>query len=573
MTKSMEDIVALCKRRGFIFQSSEIYGGINGFWDYGPLGVELKRNVREAWWREMVTNHNALIAPEGAPSAFQMVGVETSIIMHPQVWKVSGHYDLFHDLKVECKECNARFRADHLDVALVWEAEEKGDPQLVWTETFEVGNVLSSALAKGVVDAPGYEKSLRKKIKRNTNHEVQGAFSFTKTNLADLKAKLEKNGISLENASDDLLAVSTPRCPNDNCNGFLTDPREFNLMFETYIGALLDEDSKAFLRPETAQGMFVNFKNVLDSSRVKVPFGIAQIGKSFRNEITPRNFTFRSREFEQMEMEFFCHPDQSRKWYEYWRDRRFAWYVKHGITSDNLQLRDHEADELSHYSVGTADVEYAFPFLEEGEFGELEGIAHRGDFDLRSHMQGKLVKDANGCLVVETDDNGQPKYRGSGKDLTYFDDQTRERYVPHVIEPAAGADRTTLAFLCEAYFEDEQPDEKGKLQKRTVMRFHPQIAPIKAAVFPLIKKHGMPEKAAEIYGELKKSGIAAFYDQQGAIGRRYRRMDEAGTPFCITVDGDTENDNCVTVRDRDTLKQDRVPIADIVAHIRERVAG
>ncbi len=370
-------------------------------------------------------------------------------------------------------------------------------------------------------------------------------------------------------------------------------------MFETHTGAIRDDSSKAFLRPETAQGMFVNFKNICDSSRVKLPFGAAQIGKSFRNEITPRNFTFRSREFEQMEMEFFCHPDESRKWYEYWRDRRFNWYVNLGITSDNLILRDHEEDELSHYSVATADIEYAFPFLDEGEYGELEGVAHRGNFDLRSHMEGKLVKDENGNLVVEMDENGKPKYRGSGKDLTYYDDdafirdkeslgvksfkvyceQRRDeadpgapyRFIPHVIEPAAGADRATLAFICEAYHLDEAPDDKGKMQSRTVMRFHPKIAPIKAAVFPLIKKDGMPEKAAALYGDLKKAGIAAFYDQQGAIGRRYRRQDEIGTPFCITIDGDTAIDGCVTIRDRDSLQQKRVPIPEIVEHIRERI--
>jgi glycyl-tRNA synthetase len=319
--------------------------------------------------------------------------------------------------------------------------------------------------------------------------------------------------------------------------------------------------------------MFVNFKNVCDSTRVKVPFGIAQIGKSFRNEITPRNFTFRSREFEQMEMEFFCHPAQSRAWYEYWRDRRYNWYVNHGIKSDKLRLRDHAADELSHYSVGTADVEYAFPFLDAGEFGELEGIAHRGDFDLRSHMEGKLVKDEAGCLVLEKDAAGQPKYRGSGKDLTYFDDQTRERFIPHVIEPAAGADRATLAFLCEAYSEDEAPDDKGTMQTRVVMRFHPRIAPVKVAVFPLIKKEGQPEKALALYHELRDSGIAAAYDEQAAIGKRYRRQDEVGTPWCLTVDQQSMQDDTVTLRDRDTLEQVRIPVREVVGEIHRRLRG
>ena len=355
--------MALCKRRGFIFQSSEIYGGLNGFWDYGPLGTELKRNVRNAWYNDMVTNHDEFSVLPGAPRSFSMVGIESSLIMHPQVWKCSGHYDLFHDMMVDCKECKARFRADHVS-----------------------------------------------------------------TSECPLKPS---------------------RHPGEFEKCKLTEPREFNLMFKTTIGALAGEEGTAFLRPETAQGMFVNFKNVCDSTRVKIPFGIAQVGKSFRNEITPRNFTFRSREFEQMEMEFFCHPSESRAWYQYWRDRRYNWYINLGISKEHLRLRDHTADELSHYSVGTADVEYTYPFLGPGEFGELEGIAHRGDFDLRSHMEGKLVHEGDG-LVVEKDAEGNPRHRGSGKDLSYFDDQTRERFIPHVIEPAAGADRGTLAFLCEA---------------------------------------------------------------------------------------------------------------------------
>jgi glycyl-tRNA synthetase len=336
------------------------------------------------------------------------------------------------------------------------------------------------------------------------------------------------------------------------------------------------EEDAAFLRPETAQGIFVNFKNVLDSTRVKVPFGIAQIGKSFRNEITPRNFTFRSREFEQMEIEFFCHPNASRKWYEYWRDRRMKWYTDLGLAGERLIMREHAADELSHYSVGTADIEYAFPFLPEGEYGELEGIAHRGDFDLRSHMEGKLVKNAEGCLEVEMvpvegkPDKMRPKHRGSGRDLTYRDEVTNEKFVPHVIEPSSGADRATLAFLCEAYHEDQAPDEKGEMQTRVVMRFHPRIAPIKAAVFPLVKKDGLPEIAQEIYRKLKAK-FSAFYDEKGAVGRRYRRQDEAGTPYCITVDGQTLTDNTVTIRDHDTLEQWRVKVEDVVEEISKRV--
>ena len=351
--------------------------------------------------------------------------------------------------------------------------------------------------------------------------------------------------------------------------GTLTEPREFNLMLETHTGAVRDESSKTFLRPETAQGIFVNFKNVCDSTRVRVPFGIAQIGKSFRNEITPRNFTFRSREFEQMEIEFFCKPETSKQWYQFWRDRRFQWYQDLGLAGERLQLRDHDPDELSHYSTGTADIEYAFPFLPPGEYGELEGIAHRGDFDLRSHMEGKLDPDTR-PLEVEKDENGQPRHRGSGKDLTYFDDLTKERFTPHVIEPSAGADRATLAFLCEAYCEDEQPDENGKLQKRVVMKFHPRLAPIKVAVFPLVKKDGMPEAAQEIYGQLKPH-FNTFYDEKGAVGRRYRRQDEVGTPYCITVDGQTLEDGTVTIRDRDSLEQIRVGKDECVAVVRQRL--
>ena len=357
--------------------------------------------------------------------------------------------------------------------------------------------------------------------------------------------------------------------PDAKTLGTLTQPREFNLMFETHTGAVRDESSKTFLRPETAQGIFVNFKNVCDSTRVRIPFGIAQIGKSFRNEITPRNFTFRSREFEQMEIEFFCHPGTSPEWYRYWRDRRYQWYLDLGLSRSRLRLRDHDREELSHYSCGTADIEYAFPFLPPGEFGELEGVAHRGDFDLRSHIEGKLVRQGD-QLVVETDADGNPRYRGSGKDLSYFDDQTKERFVPHVIEPSAGADRATLAFLCEAYHEDEAPDENGKPTKRVFLKLHPRLAPIKAAVFPLVKKDGMPEIAREIYKTLKPH-LTVFYDEKSAVGRRYRRQDEVGTPFCITVDSQTLQDGTVTIRDRDTLRQWRIHKDECLAELKVRL--
>ena len=561
----MEKLVSLCKRRGFLFQSSEIYGGFNGFWDYGPLGVELKRNVKEAWWRDMVTTHDDLATPTGAPSPYEMCGLDCTIVMHPQVWKCSGHYDLFHDFMVDCRETKRRYRHDQVRGRWV---TAKGQRVFITTMAQgdgEQADVVARAL-----------KYFRLRNKDAEQLEWEGDFLL----LPDVEDTANVLG------------------PDAKTLGTLTEPREFNLMFKTTVGALGTEDDAAFLRPETAQGIFVNFKNVLDSTRVKLPFGIAQTGKSFRNEITPRNFTFRSREFEQMEIEFFCHPDASHQWYQYWRDRRMQWYVDLGLSGDRLIMREHHADELSHYSTGTADIEYAFPFLPPGEYGELEGIAHRGDFDLRSHMEGKLDENTR-PLAVQLGPDGKPKWRGSGKDLTYFDDEKWEsekeqhgfnsfkkylgsrkdeaapgapyQYVPHVIEPSAGADRATLAFLCEAYCEDEAPDEKGKMQVRTVMRLHPRIAPVKAAVFPLVKKDGMPEIAQDVYRALKKK-FNVFYDEKGAVGRRYRRQDEIGTPYCITIDGDTLTDNTVTIRDRDSLEQWRVKLDDCVAELEQRLS-
>jgi glycyl-tRNA synthetase len=562
----MDKLVSLCKRRGFLFQSSEIYGGLNGFWDYGPLGVELKKNIKDAWWQDMVRGHDELAAPPGAPSEYEMTGLDCTIIMHPQVWKCSGHYDLFHDWMQTCRQCKRLVRADH-----VWDMIKESSWALSFAETMEVTNwqdklrfnslrTLQWAKGKGRKTAPNLA------IVRNP--EV--TLSWLSEDLQnDPNMELDLPTL-LQYMATERKAQTGLQTPCPHCGGDLTEPREFNLMFETHTGAVQTEESKTFLRPETAQGIFVNFKNVLDSTRVKVPFGIAQVGKSFRNEITPRNFTFRSREFEQMEIEFFCHPNDSRKWYEYWRDRRMKWYTELGLAGERLIMREHGKDELSHYSVGTADIEYAFPFLPEGEYGELEGIAHRGDFDLRSHMEGKLVKNAEGCLEVEKGPDGKPKWKGSGRDLTYRDEVTGERYIPHVIEPSAGADRATLAFLCEAYHEDQVPDEKGEMQTRVVMKFHPRIAPIKAAVFPLVKKDGMPEIAQDIYRRLKAK-FSAFYDEKGAVGRRYRRQDEAGTPYCITVDGQTLQDRTVTIRDRDTLEQWRVKVDEVVEEISRRV--
>lgn len=529
--KSMEKIVSLCKRRGFLFQSSEIYGGVQGFWDYGPLGVELKRNLKDAWWRDMIAGHNEQVMTAGAPTTYEMVGLDSTIIMHPQVWKCSGHYDLFHDHMVDCKESKKRYRFDQVRGRWVEHGEKK---------------IFVSTLAE---------------IEEEESEVRRRGMKFFKLRGKDAdKLTVDSESLTLDklDSTADVLAPDAKKLDT------LTEPREFNLMFKTTLGALGGEEDATFLRPETAQGIFVNFKNVVDSSRVKIPFGIGQVGKSFRNEITPRNFTFRSREFEQMEIEFFCHPDESQKWYSYWRDRRMAWYTELGLSSDSLIMREHHPAELAHYSVGTADIEYAFPFLPEGEYGELEGIAHRGDFDLRSHMEGKLDPSTS-PMTVELNEKGKPKYRGSGKDLSYRDENTNERFVPHVIEPSAGADRGALAFLCEAYDEDVINGED-----RTVMRLHPRLAPIKAAVIPLVKKDGMPEIAKDIYGELKQH-MPVFYDEKGAVGRRYRRQDEAGTPFCITIDTETLSDRTVTIRERDECQQTRVNIDDLVGELNQRI--
>ncbi len=522
----MDKLVSLCKRRGFVFPSSEIYGGINGFWDYGPLGVELKRNIKDAWWRDNITSRD------------DMVGLDCSIIMHPKVWEASGHVGGFSDPMVDCKSCKGRFRADQIAISILTK-EKNYQAGSDSTEAFWF-----SALGSDIDVERENKKEWDKTFKRLGGKEgctivpVWG-------NPSPLQILAGKPGYA---------KVPCPHCKE---KGTLTEPRSFNLMFESHAGAVADDASKVYLRPETAQGIFVNFKNVVDTGRVKVPFGIAQVGKSFRNEINPRNFTFRSREFEQMEIEFFCHPEESADWYKYWRDTRFQWYVGLGLKSDKLRLRDHDPDELAFYSIGTADIEYSFPF----GVSELEGIAHRSDYDLSQHQ------------------------KFSGKDLSYFDEERWERdkaklgfnafkeylktrdgvdkpgypyqYVPHVIEPSAGADRATLAFLCEAYTEDEVGGEA-----RTVLKFHPRLAPVKAAVFPLVKKDGMPEKAEAIYRELKRHHNV-FFDEKGAIGRRYRRQDEAGTPFCITVDGQTLIDDTVTIRDRDSCRQWRVPSAGI----------
>ena len=495
----MEKLVALCKRRGFIFPSSEIYGGLNGFWDYGPLGVELKRNIKDAWWRDNVTMRD------------DMVGLDCSIIMNPKVWEASGHVGGFSDPMADCKACNGRFRADQLTF-IRFDTVKNGEPSRTPVFFFGAGNSLEVA-----------EQHSKKIEKLTSSVKPDETMNRGEGTFADASNEVRQNF----------------ECPTCHKVGTLTEPRNFNLMFESHTGAVAGEAIKVYLRPETAQGIFANFKNVVDTGRVKIPFGIAQIGKSFRNEINPRNFTFRSREFEQMEIEFFCRPEDAKEWYAYWRKIRFQWYIDHGLKSERLRLRDHDSEELAFYSTATADIEYEFPF----GVSELEGIAHRGNYDLSQHQ------------------------KFSGKDLTYFDEEKKERYLPHVIEPSAGADRATLAFLCEAYQEDEVGGET-----RTVLKFHPRFAPVKAAVFPLVKRDGMPEMAEKIYRDLKRH-FNVFLDEKGAIGRRYRRQDEAGTPFGITVDGQTITDGTVTFRDRDSCRQWRVPSANAVQALRDLLEG
>ncbi|HZD81006.1 MAG TPA: glycine--tRNA ligase [Actinomycetota bacterium] len=453
----MEAITSLAKRRGIVFPSSEIYGGLRSFWDYGPLGVELKRNVKDAWWRSMVQLRD------------DVVGLDAAVIMSPRVWKASGHLDSFTDPLVECLSCHQRFRADHLPG---WHAPQSGHEEDETTLDMEHG----------------------------------------------------------------------PKCPNCGHREF-TEPRNFNLMFKTFIGPVEDEADAVYLRPETAQGMFVDFVTIQQASRRKLPFGIAQQGKSFRNEITPGNFIYRLREFEQMEMEFFVVPGTDEEWHEYWIQERFQWYADLGIRKEHLRLRDHEREELSHYSKRTVDVEYRFPFT---DWGELEGIANRTDFDLKAHAAA------------------------SGEELSYFDQEKEERYVPYVIEPAAGVDRMVLAFLLDAYRVEEAPTAKGGTEKRTFLALHKDLAPTKVAVLPLSRNEALNPEGRAVFDLVKQHWMCDF-DDAGSIGRRYRRQDEVGTPFCVTVDFDTLEDRQVTVRERDSMRQDRLPIEGLVGHLRERL--
>jgi glycyl-tRNA synthetase len=523
----MEAIVSLSKRRGFVYQASEIYGGIRGFWDYGPLGVQLKNNIRDWWWKCMV--ECPPIGPDGHP--VDIVGLDSSIIQHPKTWKASGHVDGFNDPMVDCRETKKRYRADHIltgQLKLTISSDEQ-------TVKFIYPSVESGddAESRWLTRSKKLARKLGGRIAENTVHPPLVPF------------------ISLPEADR-----SSVIGPDTDTAGTLTDPRPFNLMLDTYPGPIRDEANKAYLRPETAQGIFLNYKNILDTTRVKVPFGVAQIGKSFRNEVTPRNYIYRSREFEQMEMEFFCPPDDALKWYEFWRDERMKWWLSLGIRPANLKLRDHASDELAHYSKACVDVEYLYPFTAP-DFGELEGIAHRGAFDLTQHGQH------SGARLDFFDQELQLKLKEAGASAE--DIKSKSRYVPNVIEPAAGLTRAVLVLLCEAYRYDESRPSKEYLA------FKPQFAPVKAGIFPLVQKDGMPEVAEKLYLELRKT-FTVEYDAKQSIGKRYARMDEVGTPFSITVDGETAATQTVTIRHRDSQHQERIGTDSVKSFLTAKLA-
>jgi len=479
--KILEILTSLSKQRGFIFQSSEIYGGLGSTWDYGPLGVELKRNIKNLWWKDMITARN------------NVVGMDASILMHPKVWEASGHVENFHDPLVDNKISKKRYRLDHL-------LEDQSD------------DVVSALLHK-------------LNLKEGADLEAT---------IQAIVAGLLEN----EESSGALIVECGVIDPHTKEVGDWTNTRQFNLMFKTHIGPVADSSSIAYLRPETAQGIFVNYLNVQSTSRQKLPFGIAQIGKAFRNEITTGNFIFRTREFEQMEMEFFCDPEKTGKWLDYWKEERLNWFKSLGINQDKLRLRAHGDDELAHYSSACYDVEYKFDF----GWSELEGIADRGTYDLDQHM------------------------KHSNKKLTYFDQQNNKHFVPAVVESSAGVDRAMLTILADAFNQEEVNGEN-----RTVMKLSPKIAPIKVAVFPLMNKLGMPELAEKLVDDLRNNDVASFYDIGGSIGKRYRRQDEAGTPFGLTIDHDTLEDNTITLRDRDTMEQERIPVENIVDILKGKI--
>ena len=547
----MAKFAKFCKDTGFIFQSSEIYGGINGFWDYGPLGVELKKNIKDAWWQDMVRNPPP--GPDG--DEIRMVGLDCSIIMNPAVWVASGHAGGFADPMVDCLKCKKRFRADKIYFAPIIRPTAGTED---WKADLDLGYLTTEAndLVQASVELHNRFAKIARKQRMGDDITVGPIFPVSSFyGMSNMSGKLP--------------------CPDQICEGTLTEPRAFNLMFESHAGPIASDDNKVYLRPETAQGIFVNYRNVLNSTRLKLPFGIAQVGKAFRNEINPRNFIFRSREFEQMEIEFFCHPNESMKWYQYWRDLRKRWYSTLGIKSDNLVPREQGKEELAHYSIGTTDIEYMFPFSEEPQ--ELEGVAHRGSFDLEAHAKASGKADDLAYFDEEKWNNDSQtmatrSFKEWLKGSPSAEEIAKYKFTPHVIEPSAGADRFALAVLTEAYSEEELTDGKGQKDTRVVMKFHPRLAPIKAAIFPLVNKDGMPEIALKLYRSLKPY-FNVFFDDKGAVGRRYRRQDEIGTPFCITIDGDTAKDDTVTIRDRDTLLQRRVKLADVKGEIEKKLVG
>jgi glycyl-tRNA synthetase len=553
----MAKFAKFCKDTGFIFQSSEIYGGINGFWDYGPLGVELKKNIKEAWWQDMVRNPPP--GPDG--DEIRMVGLDCSIIMNPNVWVASGHVGAFGDPTRKCPGCGKFTRADQL-----WPILAESEWMMSLIQEFEpvTGKYDTHRLMKW---AKGKGQKLAPNLALVKNPEVTLSFLATRVNgQPDVPPSLQEFVRYIATEQLHQTGLQEP-CPA--CGAPLGEAKQVSLMFESHAGLEKTEDSKVYLRPETAQGIFANYRNVLNSTRLKLPFGIAQVGKAFRNEVNPRNYTFRSREFEQMEIEFFCHPTESFKWYEYWRNLRVKWYSTLNIKSEKLIPREQSPEERAFYSIGTTDIEYMFPFSDEPQ--ELEGVAHRADYDLTQHAKHSGKTDDLAYFDEEKWNNdSQTMATRSFKEWLKSNPTAEEiakyKFTPHVIEPSAGADRFALAVLTEAYTEEELTDAKGQKDTRVVMKFHPRLAPIKAAIFPLVNKDGMPEIALKLYRSLKPY-FNVFFDDKGAVGRRYRRQDEIGTPFCITIDGDTAKDETVTIRDRDTLQQRRVKLDDVKGEI------
>ncbi len=514
----MKDLVSLCKRRGFIFPASDIYGGINGFWDYGPLGVELKNNLRDKWWKDMVIMPP--IGPDGSP--IEIVGVDSAIIQHPRSWEASGHVGGFSDPMVDCKESKKRYRADHLRVFRIKWKNKQG---------IESEFLLSNTEGSGEFDF--IEKKAKKIVSKRGGGEILAGYEY-KTILGS--AEQSRNYMEL--TADEMSRVIGP---DSDEVGTLTEPRQFNMMLHTFVGATAGDENKAYLRPETCGGIFLNFKNVVDSSRVKIPFGIAQIGKAFRNEVTPRNFVFRSREFEQMELEWFCEEQDVPMWFDFWVEQRMKFWESVGIPKSMLHFLNVAKEDLSHYSSRTIDVEYKFPFTDPG-FGELEGIAHRGNFDLTQHQTF------------------------SGEKLDYFDQQANKRFLPHVIEPSTGLTRGVLALLSQAYTVD--PSRPSGVY----LNFHPSMAPKKAAILPLTAKEDHVPTAQKLYMDLREEFVVELDIKQN-IGKRYARQDEIGTPYCFTIDNDTLTDQTVTVRERNTMAQERIHLDKVKAFLREKITG